>query len=100
MSKVKVLKKEEPEKASIHDELCDIKGIDSDRTFLKFTALLQMYYLAINSEEIELAECELYGLKYLGEDLLSDLELLVYGERTWLHWLDSPKSEEKENSKE
>ncbi len=81
-------------------EALEYKGIDADRTFLKIAALFGVYREVVRLETgvPVIPEYEQHGLNYLAEDVLADLDLLIYGKRTWMGWLDTePKEEEADN---
>ncbi len=80
----------------------EYEGIDADRTFLKIAALFGAYREAVRLEIAVpvIAEYEQWGLNYLVEDVLADLDLLIYGERTHMGWMDTePKEKEADNQK-
>ncbi len=78
----------------------EYEGIDADITFLKIAALFGAYREAVKLEigVPVIADYEQWGLNYLVEDVLADLDLLIYGERTHMGWMDTePKEEEVDN---
>lgn len=78
-----------------------VEGIDADRTFLKIAAAFGCYREALRLAEndgVPFIECEQLGLQWLAEDVLADLDLLIYGKRNWMKWLD-PETKERENDK-
>ncbi len=78
----------------------EYEGIDADRTFLKIAALLGVYreVVRLKTGIPVIPEYEQWGLNYLVEDVLADLDLLIYGERTHMGWMDTePKEKEAGN---
>ncbi len=73
------------EKKDIEYPVPDFQGVSGEEVFLKATALFGVYDRAVGLEIglPVIPENEQIGLRMIGEEILGDLELLIYGKRPW-----------------